>query len=200
MNKLRLFIDFDGTIANSDIGMGDYYNEYFHHLEGFVPADGTKIKEWNAKDQCPLMSGKDIGKLFNSDFFWHNLTIKEGCIEVIEKLCADERFEVIILSVGQNINKSKKAKFIEKHFPMVKEVMLISGNIFNKNEITDKSIVIDDHEDNLMNLNAYKILFYDRGERDFNQKCNEDYRATNWEEVYDRCIKVADIMIYDENN
>jgi len=197
-NKIRVYIDADGVILNSDIAMADYYNEYFHDKEGFIPADGTKIKKWNAKDECPLMTGKDIGKLFNSDFFWHNVTIKEGCIESIEKLCNDDRFEVIILSVGQNINKSKKAKFIEKHLPFVKEVMLISGNIFDKNEITDKSIVIDDYEDNLMNPNAYKILFYDRGKRDFNQKCDEDYRATNWDEAYDRCIKVADIML-DEN-
>ena len=99
----------DGVIANSDVAIADYYNEYFHAEEGFIPADGTKIKEWNAKDQCTLMTGKDIGKLFDSDFFWHNVTIKEGCVDSIEKLCADDRFEVVILSVGQNINKSKKA-------------------------------------------------------------------------------------------
>ena len=95
------------------------------------------------------------------------------------------------LSVGSNINKSKKAKFLEKHFPFVQEVILVSGKFFDKNILTTGGIMVDDHEKNLQNSHAENILFFDRGEREFNMNCNENTRsAENWKEVYNLIMEL----------
>ena len=194
-NKLRIYVDFDGTIANTDICMAEYYNNHFNHLYGYIPACGKKITTWNAKNEMPLMTGKQIGELFDSDFFWDNVTIKEGCVEYLEKINNMKNLEVCILSVGSNINKSKKAKFIERNLPFIDEVMLISGKHFDKNEITSGAIILDDHQKNLQNPKADNCLMYDRGLREFNQNCHKNTKKMhNWKDFY-HCCKAWDIYL-----
>ena len=185
-NVLDVIIDFDNVIVDTDWAMADFYNEYYHNEIGFKPADGDDIYYYDAGDQCPLLTMEDLYGMFSSDFFWRNIRLKENAVEIINKLCYDKKYNVMICSFGDNGNKSKKAKYIKDNLYMVKETILSDGNLFSKNNISLDRVVFDDHEDNLQNMGAFNFLMFDKGYRDFNKKTDHCIKVTSWYDFYDK--------------
>lgn len=169
---MRIFVDVDGTVLDTTGALADYYNEHYHTEEGFIEADGDLIEVWDAHDQMPLMNGA-IEHIFESDFFWDNVRIKEGAVDIIRGWVEDGE-EVYFLSIGSSTNIAKKTEFLKKHFPFVHRHIMLVQNKFMK---MDKSIVdmagamiIDDHVSNLLTCNAeYKVLFKDLGDKEWNK-------------------------------
>ena len=189
--KMNIVIDVDNVILDSDIAICDYYNnEMFNHKD-FVPADGEKIYYYNAtRCQMPLFTSKQLVDSFETDFFWDNVMIKPGCIEVIERLCNDVRYNVMGWSYGTMGNLIKKLKFLNVPFGHLVESkkLEIIVSTHNTDEPTEKYIaaengmLLDDLQYNLQSNKTNNVLMFDRGIRDFN-KDFDGLKVTSWNDV-----------------
>jgi 5'(3')-deoxyribonucleotidase len=182
---MNLFVDFDGVITNSVAAYCDAYNTINYEKDNFVPADYALVNRYDLSDQCPLVNTQDkVREIFASYEFWTWLTFMDGAKETLKML--SDKFNVIICSIGTNINLSRKAKWIDRYLPFINSCVLIN----NANNFMDKSIVnmsdgilIDDVASNLTSSNAkHKICF---GKiYPWNENLPEGYlRAKNWIEV-----------------
>lgn len=199
MDKIRILLDVDNTIISTDLAIADHYNNFMHNHKNFKIANGEEIYYYDGRTQLPLYSREKFMSIFESDFFWNNVQVKENAKSVIEKLCNDERFDVCLWSYGSLKNLSKKSNFINKHFgKLVEEKILdviLSNNVnVEKHEICDKGIIVDDHHDNLVNKNAYNICFADFGNKDWN-KNHDGMFVTNWLDLYELINSIYEFEI-----
>jgi 5'(3')-deoxyribonucleotidase len=114
--------------------------------------------------------------------------------EVLKEL--NNKYNIIICSIGTNMNLSRKAKWINQYLPFIKNCILIN----NGNSLMDKSIVnmkdgilIDDVGSNLISSNAkYKICF---GKIfPWNAELPQDYiRIADWKDIENYLLK-GDIL------
>lgn len=182
MDKLKLFVDFDGTIANSNKAICDLYNKQYADHDGFVPADYTKVMDWGYADQCPLLEEGQLTKYFGSRDLFRILEPNADACEMINEL--KNMFQIIIVTIGVQKNIHHKAKWIEKNFPDLECIYIFNGHDCNM----DKSIVnmangifIDDNVANLDSSNAPMKLIYGT-ETHYNK--GEYIRLNDWKEAY----------------
>ncbi len=181
MNKERLFLDFDGTIVDSIKAFCDTYNFYYEKIDGFKPADWSKVKQYNFKDQCPLVT--DVQDIFSNIYFFDKLEfINCNTFEIIKEL--NKEFEIHIVTIGTINNIAQKSIWIKKNLPFIKhcEFLFNNGCKMDKSIVDMKdSIFIDDVLSNLESSNAkYKIIFGD--EYEWNRD-SEHIRCFNWSDV-----------------
>jgi len=183
----RLFIDFDGTIAGSVKAICETYNYLYQNFADFKPADYRRIQCYNFKDVCPLVD--DIKKLFEHPLFFRKLDfIDDNTYEVLETL--NQKYNIIICSIGTPLNISKKVLWLEEKLPFIKNYVLIANNDckMDKSIInTGKdSIFIDDIPSNLESVESErKILF---GEKfSWNNFWEGEYCVT-WSDVRERLL------------
>ena len=180
--KRTLFLDFDGTIVDTNKAFCKYYNDFYNHLPNFKVADYNKCSEWSYSDVCPLIKN-DAEKIFGEEALFSNLEFFPNAYETLEKL--SKLYNLVIVSIGTYANIHHKSKWIEKNLPFIDESILLCKN---KDVIMDKSVVnmqdgifIDDVQSNLDSTNASrKILFGKRF------KWNENWKGEhylNWVEV-----------------
>jgi 5'(3')-deoxyribonucleotidase len=151
--KPILFCDFDGVICNTVQAVADLYNKSYYHSENFVPAVANKCTKWDMSDICPLI--KDINSVFNELSLFHYLKPFPHAVEVLKEL--SEKYQIIIITIGDNKNLQYKLDWIYIYLPFIEDIILIK----NKGCIMDKSIInmsgtndnsnifIDDSADNL---------------------------------------------------
>jgi len=163
------------------------YNEIYIKHPDFIPADPDGIVSWSAKEQIPLC--KDINELFGHPlFFEFARPLDMWTIPTLEKLSVNH--ELIVCSVGVPENISKKAKHIQKWFPMVHQsILLMQSDCKMDKSIVDMSsktcptptIFIDDVVSNLLSSNAdVKICIGKKYEWNKNWT---GYRCLTWEDV-----------------
>jgi len=184
--KYNLFLDFDDCIVNSSKAYCDAYDMRYKHVAGYKPANYLNNKRWDFGEECPLAIDR-IDDMFASFEFFHVLEFMPDAYEVLEEL--NEKYKIIIASVGTYGNISRKSLFIKEKLPFIKNSVLlvndgvkmdkgiVNMNVNNKYE----SIFIDDVYSNLKTSNANsKICF---GEiKDWNIKW-QDARCKNWKEI-----------------
>jgi 5'(3')-deoxyribonucleotidase len=188
MVKAKMFIDMDSTSINSIQAFCDTYNELYINHPDFVPADPDAVITWNAKEQIPLC--KDINELFSHPlFFEFARPMDEWTIPVLEEL--SKTYELIICTIGVPENISRKAKYIAKWFPMIKEsiLMMQSDCKMDKRIVRMRSdtfnersnVFIDDVASNLESSDAdIKICFGKKYAWNADWK---GYRAKTWKDV-----------------
>lgn len=179
---MKLFIDFDNTIANSSEVIVDMLNEHFGKNENF-----EKLRKYDFSDLFPECSYWDIEKFFNSDEMFERLKIFPNMIETVDafKDCFDE---ISIVTIGTKDNLENKKRFLKEN-----NLELTFYGIEN-NGRSDKSSVdmhngvfIDDHIGCLHSSNAkIKILMKNVENGEWNKvEPNDDiYVVNNWYEVY----------------
>lgn len=187
---INLFIDFDGTVADSTGAMADFYNEHCHHLVGFTPADGDDIRTWDGYDQMPLLkdAGYESEDIFTSKFFFDNVRLKKDAVRAIQSLQDSGLYNIYFVSIGEPRNIAMKTKFLARNFPFISNHIMLTqvGNMIMDKSIVDmdNGIFIDDNEDCLFSSNAdYKLLFSDNGICEWNENWLDmklDY-FTNWD-------------------
>ena len=156
---INLFLDLDATIVDSSKAYCAVYNTYYSHLEGFKPADHTKVYQYNFSDEC-LLALQDKSKIFGNQDFFDNLILFENAYEVL--LSLKDKYNIIICTLGDNDNISLKSQWIKENLPFVNNCIFINSNGINSKSIVDMSggIFIDDHQDNLFSSNAeYKYCY-----------------------------------------
>lgn len=179
---MKLFIDFDNTIANSSEVIVDMLNEHFDKNENF-----EKLRKYDFSDLFPECSYWDIEKFFNSDEMFERLKIFPNMIETVDAF-KDFFDEISIVTIGTKDNLENKKRFLKEN-----NLELTFYGIEN-NGRSDKSSVdmhngvfIDDHIGCLHSSNAkIKILMKNVENGEWNKvDPNDDiYVVNNWYEVY----------------
>lgn len=179
---MKLFIDFDNTIANSSEVIVDMLNEHFGKSENF-----EKLRKYDFSDLFPECSYWDIEKFFNSDEMFERLKIFPNMIETVDAF-KDFFDEISIVTIGTKYNLENKKRFLKEN-----NLELTFYGIEN-NGRSDKSSVdmhngvfIDDHIGCLHSSNAkIKILMKNVENGEWNKvEPNDDiYVVNNWYEVY----------------
>lgn len=179
---MKLFIDFDNTIANSSEVIVDMLNEHFGKSENF-----EKLRKYDFSDLFPECSYWDIEKFFNSDEMFERLKIFPNMIETVDAF-RDFFDEISIVTIGTKDNLENKKRFLKEN-----NLELTFYGIEN-NGRSDKSSVdmhngvfIDDHIGCLHSSNAkIKILMKNVENGEWNKvEPNDDiYVVNNWYEVY----------------
>lgn len=179
---MKLFIDFDNTIANSSEVIVDMLNEHFDKNENF-----EKLRKYDFSDLFPECSYWDIEKFFNSDEMFERLKIFPNMIETVDAF-KDFFDEISIVTIGTKDNLENKKRFLKEN-----NLELTFYGIEN-NGRSDKSSVdmhngvfIDDHIGCLHSSNAkIKILMKNVENGEWNNvEPNDDiYVVNNWYEVY----------------
>lgn len=179
---MKLFIDFDNTIANSSEVIVDMLNEHFDKNENF-----EKLRKYDFSDLFPECSYWDIEKFFNSDEMFERLKIFPNMIETVDAF-KDFFDEISIVTIGTKDNLENKKRFLKEN-----NLELTFYGIEN-NGRSDKSSVdmhngvfIDDHIGCLHSSNAkVKILMKNVENGEWNKvEPNDDiYVVNNWYEVY----------------
>ena len=179
---MKLFIDFDNTIANSSEVIVDMLNEHFDKNENF-----EKLRKYDFGDLFPECSYWDIEKFFNSDEMFERLKIFPNMTETVDAF-KDFFDEISIVTIGTKDNLENKKRFLKEN-----NLELTFYGIEN-NGRSDKSSVdmhngvfIDDHIGCLHSSNAkIKILMKNVENGEWNKvEPNDDiYVVNNWYEVY----------------
>ena len=179
---MKLFIDFDNTIANSSEVIVDMLNEHFGKNENF-----EKLRKYDFSDLFPECSYWDIEKFFNSDEMFERLKIFPNMIETVDAF-KDFFDEISIVTIGTKDNLENKKRFLKEN-----NLELTFYGIEN-NGRSDKSSVdmhngvfIDDLIGCLHSSNAkIKILMKNVENGEWNKvEPNDDiYVVNNWYEVY----------------
>lgn len=179
---MKLFIDFDNTIANSSEVIVDMLNEHFGKNENF-----EKLRKYDFSDLFPECSYWDIEKFFNSDEMFERLKIFPNMIETVDAF-KDFFDEISIVTIGTKDNLENKKRFLKEN-----NLELTFYGIEN-NGRSDKSsadmhngVFIDDHIGCLHSSNAkIKILMKNVENGEWNKvEPNDDiYVVNNWYEVY----------------
>lgn len=179
---MKLFIDFDNTIANSSEVIVDMLNEHFGKNENF-----EKLRKYDFSDLFPECSYWDIEKFFNSDEMFERLKIFPNMIETVDAF-KDFFDEISIVTIGTKDNLENKKRFLKEN-----NLELTFYGIEN-NGRSDKSSVdmhngvfIDDHIGCLHSSNAkIKMLMKNVENGEWNKvEPNDDiYVVNNWYEVY----------------
>jgi len=135
--------------------------------------------------QCPLaveIYGKfGIERLFASDKFFLELQfIDEYTYDVLEEL--NEKYKIIISSVGTPLNISKKALWIEKNLPFIKNFMYLGLETKKYNYIPEKSIFIDDYDKYLIPSISERPICFVQREFEWNRNWNGE-KVYSWLEM-----------------
>lgn len=183
--KPIFIVDFDSTIADSisafckvkdDKIRNEYYAQSFiemnslkpnkikieeleYKAENFIHTNPNDVNRYDFTDVYPEITKDEVQEIFASWEFFDELKLFPYAYEVLEKL--NEKYRVIICSIGTSMNISLKSIYINKKLPFIKDVILIrNGNCeMNKSMINMDNVIafLDDHEDNLFN-SKMKIL------------------------------------------
>jgi len=165
IDKVKLFLDCDNTLTASIRSFCESYNILYKYHKDFTPANWELVNTWNFSNQCPILkSDSDVLEIFETPIFFKLLKlINNNTYEVVREL--NEKYHIIIASIGTPINLSRKALYLQETLPFIKDYALLynDGIKMNKEIIKmdySESIFIDDHISNLDSSNAMdKYIF-----------------------------------------
>jgi len=190
MDKIKLILDFDGTIIDTIQSYTDVYNELYCNHPQFKTAEAHLVNQYNMKDQCPLVD--NVLDIFEHElFFKFAELINDNTYEVLEKL--NRKYTPIVCSIGTPRNIAYKACWLEKKLPFIKDYVLISNPTcyMNKSIVNmEDSIFLDDIPSNLMSSNCNeedKYLFGKRYPWNDESLWNGNW-CRDWIEVGDRLL------------
>lgn len=175
--KIKLFIDFDSTIVESVKAYCDVYNELYN-----ANADYTKVERWDLGDQCPLAVDY-VENIFATERFFEVLElIDSDTKQVLDEL--KEHYEVIIHSIGNPENISRKAEWIKRNLHISDMILLSKSNIVMDKSIIDMSggIIVDDYENNLFKSNADVKICFGKETKEWNKNWT-GIKVGSWKEL-----------------
>jgi hypothetical protein len=179
---VKLFIDFDNTIANSSEVIVDMLNEHFGKNENF-----EKLRKYDFSDLFPECSYWDIEKFFNSDEMFERLKIFPNMIETVDAF-KDFFDEISIVTIGTKDNLENKKRFLKENNLELTFYEIENNGRSDKSSVDmHNGVFIDDHIGCLHSSNAkIKILMKNVENGEWNKvEPNDDiYVVNNWYEVY----------------
>ena len=137
-----------------------------------------------------LKSESDVLEIFESPIFFKLLKlINSNTYEVVREL--NEKYHIIIASIGTPLNLSRKSVYLQETLPFIKDYILLynDGCKMSKEIIKmdyPDSIFIDDHASNLVSSNAINKYIY--GKEYSWSKTNDYERLYDWTEVANKLL------------
>ena len=199
MNKHKIFLDFDETIAMSIKAFVDTYKERHRHdillEEGYPYPIWEDVFTWNMRCEMPKLELDELNEIFDSPRFFDNLATyadSDGLsiVDFIAELQERNDVEVFIASKGNSSNLHQKRDFLQQKLPFfdLDKFIPMQGTVMNKSELNGL-ILCDDHEDNLYSANVkYRVLVNYSGQiKEWNA------RAMGDDSIY-KCCSVSDII------
>lgn len=193
-NKLKIYIDCDDTITESSKTVIDILNKRYDLSKTI-----DDLGDWEYKTIVPGISSEEVCRIFNSEEFWDNITVKENFLTTYEKI--KDTFDFVVVSMCEKENRYFKEKFLKRTLDLE-----LIGIPFHEMECTthDKSSVdmrggihIDDRMDCLETSTAtIKILLQNHRPQRWNKPiANIDnlYVVNDWYEI-------EKILLFFENN
>lgn len=151
---MKIFVDFDDTLAMSSVTVVQYLNERY----GLNKA-ASDVHDWCYRSIYRHMTPKMVEDIYAGDYFWENVGLFHNAVDILRG------HEVTVCSCGCSENLRRKAQFLSEN-------SLGYGMAFINTEGGKKSgkdkcefdmagaIQIDDRVDSLLYTNAaVKILF-----------------------------------------
>ncbi len=187
---MKIFIDFDNTLVNSNKSFISILNKKYS-----LNKTEDDLKDYNYQSIYPITQ-KEKKQIFESKEFFNNLTFKTDVLEFINKF--RKTCEIVICSVGTEENIQKKSDFLHNYLPEISFFGLIDAK--DKSAIDmQRCIHIDDNPTNLNTNAALKILYKDFYNYHWQENIqNTNYYVTNtWNEIdsiLDFYIKNIDLM------
>ena len=189
--KTRLYLDMDNTITNSTKSFCESYNILYKYHKDFIQSNWELVNTWNMQDQCTILkSESDVLEIFETPIFFKLLKlINDNTYEVVREL--NEKYQIIIASIGTPMNLSRKALYLQETLPFIKDYALLYNNGIKMNkEIIQMnypdSIFIDDHVSNLKSSNAVNKYVFGK---DYPWSQTNDYeRLWNWTEIANKLL------------
>lgn len=180
MNKIKVFIDFDNTLVNSNQVAINYFNKKFNKNEKLCD-----LKRYDFSDLFPEATSKDVCDLFNGNELFDNLEFIEDCHT---KLYGIRKFiDVDVVSIGSEQNGKLKIEWARKNTTIVNNITIIDSERHNKSAVDmSDGVFIDDHIECLRSSNAkIKILYRFNQDGDWNKYDNIDkvYIVNTWDEI-----------------
>ncbi len=176
MNKLRIIIDMDDVLADTNRKILDNFNR-INGME--LTRDFFKGRSFY--DYVHQYNYEPVRqKLFEPGFF-ADIEVMEDAVEVVRAL--HEKHEVFIVSAAMEFPNSliDKYHWLSRHFPFISwQNIAFCGD----KRIVSGDVMIDDHEKNLKTFRGEALLF----DAMHNQTVTGYQRVMNWKEVYDRFI------------
>ena len=162
MSKGKVFLDFDGTLANSIKAIC----HAFSVIDG-VKYDHSLVNTWNFHNVIPHANDRSVESMFNSHLFWDNLELYKGVKEFVEEY----KDRIVMCSLGSIENQTKKIPYIHKHIGRVDMLPIITNMTTNPKTLDKTFIRMNENdvyvEDSSSHLNlstaGLNILFSDRG-------------------------------------
>lgn len=191
---MRIVVDFDGTIVNTDKAVVDMYRKD----TGDYSTNYKENDAWNYNKVCPLWSRQDQVDVFKRKELFEVLDAFEDAISTLKKL-HEEGHEIIIATVHHFSGIPYKAEWIRSNLPFVDKIVFI--DLFNGEGTEfkmDKSFIYGDViiEDNLDNLNTspckHKLCY---GSYGYNKEWTGD-RFLNWKSIYNY---IVGLQFHEEN-
>jgi len=175
-NKPVLIVDLDDTINDLCECWIKLYNKLYDD-------DLTieNITDWNIGKFTKI--GDKMYDLLGTKGLFENLSIKEGCVKVLE--WANKVFDVQICSATHPNSVVEKVNFLQKNLPFIP---INSFNAVHNKYLLTGSVMIDDNPQNLKYFDGIKILF----DRPWNKKSQRTIRVYNWEEIKVKLEKVKE--------
>lgn len=157
----------DGTIVDFSTPLCERYNALYR--TNIRPKD---IKKWNLVGCMDFPKAREI---YNSKGFFYNLKPYDNAIEVLQKL--NEKHNIVIATKPETISVAiEKYRWIEKYLPFIKFENI---TMTSYKSTMDFNALIDDNVDYLEQFKGIRICY----NQPYNQNCNCDHRAYNWENV-----------------
>lgn len=179
--KKKLFLDFDGCIANTIASICSCYNEDFVYYKDYKYIDWSEIETWDFVE-LDCADREYINKYFNQPRFFERLRFMPYADDVIGLLT--HQYDITVISMGYSPNLHGKKIWLMNNLPYVNYIGVNFKEYSDKSHIDmSDAIFIDDSANNLITSNAkIKICFGD------NYSWNKDWNGTrlyNWNEVMD---------------
>ena len=177
---MKIFVDFDDTLAMSSVTVVQYLNERY----GLNKA-ANDVHDWCYRSIYRHMNPKMVEDIYAGDYFWGNVNLFHDAVDTLRG------HEVTVCSCGCSENLRRKAQFLS-------ESNLGYGMAFINTEGGKKSgkdkcefdmtgaVQIDDRVDSLLYTNAAVKILFKNGNSHTWQKVPSGaniYVVDTWEEI-----------------
>lgn len=195
MNRVKLYVDFDDTLADSNKALRMLY------ANTFGCSEPPELLEWDGTDQFKLAPPKWVNNVFKEDEIWKYIRLFNDCIPILQELKDSNLFDMRICSIGYPNNIKNKIDFLERYNmgQYFTDYLMVTkaGDVFEMGkDFLQDGILIDD---NIKNFEKVKrpILFTMGAEKRWNEGWKGS-RINGWNK--DSLNKIMEIAIEEINS
>jgi len=188
-NKVSIFLDMDGVLADTHHELLKRYNEEYG--ENIVKED---IKEWDLnKVTKPNTS---IIKYFEEPGFFRSVPVYKGAREAVKVIKSIRCVEMFIASTSTSNGFKDKEDWIQENFPEIQTKNII---FTSRKDVLMGDILVDDGLHNLENSKCGNLIIFDQPWNRTGNIPNRAMRIKSWEELVDNIYRIIQIKQWLEN-